>query len=253
MLVDYHVHALGHGEYRHTEEGIARFAAAARSEGLAEIGFADHAYYSHLFDFAPFAAVQRQYPDLKIRLGMEVDYYPGREAEIGGFLAGYDLDYVIGSVHFIGDWAFDHPDFTDRYAAWDAADLYREYYRILAQAAETGLFDIIGHLDLIKVFGCRPTGKADAYATAALQAVRRSGLCVEINTNGAHKPAGEFYPSPAILERCFALDIPVTLSSDAHAPENVGRDVHLAAEVAQRVGYRRIATFAGRKRVMVEL
>lgn len=253
MLVDYHVHALGHEDYQHTEESIARFAAAAKEAGLAEIGFADHAYYSHLFDFSPFADAQKQFPNLKFRLGMEVDYYPGREAEISAFLAGYALDYVIGSVHYIGDWAFDHPGFVDWYSAWDTADLYREYYQILARAAAAGLFDVIGHLDLIKVFGYRPPDKADGYAAAVLAAVRRLGLCVEINTNGAYKPAGEFYPSAAILERCFALNIPVTLSSDAHAPENVGRDISLAAAAAKRAGYRQIATFAGRKRVMAGL
>jgi len=253
MLVDYHVHPLGHEDFPHTEEAIARFVAAAKAKGLAEIGFADHAYYSHLFNFTPFATVQKQYPEVKIRMSMEVDYYPGREAELAVFLAGYDLDYIIGSVHFIGDWGFDHPDYVDRYAAWDVADLYREYYRILVQAAGAGLFDVIGHLDLIKVFGYRPADKADGYAAAALEAIRRSGLCVEINTNGAYKPAGEFYPSAALLERCFALNIPVTLSSDAHAPENVGRDIHLAAAAAKRAGYRQIATFAGRKRRLVGL
>lgn len=253
MLVDYHIHPLGHGEYRHTEESVARFAAAARAAGLAEIGFADHDCYSDLFDFQSVAAVRERFPDVQIRFGMEVEYCPGQEAVTGAFLSGYELDYVIGSVHFLDGWAFDHPDYTDRYAAWDTAALYRKYYQILSLAAGAGLFDIIGHLDLIKIFGYRPPDRADEYAAAALAAVARSGLCVEINTNGAYKPVGEFYPSAVILERCFALNIPVTLSSDAHAPESVGRDIRLAAAAARRAGYRQIATFAGRRRRMAAL
>ncbi len=252
MLVDYHVHALGHGEYQHSPASIGAFAATARARGIAEIGFADHAYYYEQFDFTTFAAVQEQYPEVKIQLGMEVDYYPGQGEAIRTFLRGYKLDFVIGSVHNIGDWTFDHPDYRELYGLWEKADLYRAYYGILSEAAGAGLFDIIGHLDLIKVFNYRLAGAVD-YAEPAIAAIARSGLCVELNTNGRYKPVGEFYPEPAILERCFAANIPITLGSDAHAPENVGRDLALAAECAKRAGYRRIAAFAGRERRLVSL
>lgn len=253
MLVDYHLHAIGHGEAEHTTDNISSFAETAMRRGIREIGFADHAEYRDRFNFNNIAEAQERYPDVTFRYGIEADFFPGREAVTAAYLKNWQFDYVIGSVHFIDGWGFDHPDYQDHYRLWDIDRLYRTYYDLLVGAAHAKLFDIVGHLDLIKVFGFRPQGNAAGFAAPALQAIRESGMAVEINTNGRYKPVREAYPAPEILRRCCEAGIPVTFGSDAHVPENVGRDIAWAAEMAKKVGYRQVATFVKRERVMVEL
>lgn len=253
MLVDYHVHALGHADYTHSVENIVDFLTTARKRNIVEVGFADHDYYAQSFNLAAMREAAKLVPQVKVRLGIEIDFQPERVGEADELLAAFNLDFVIGSVHAIGDFVFDMESSLSQYSHWSIDKLYKAYYEILAQAAGNRQFDIIGHPDVIKVFNFRPEGSGLPYAQAALQAIKQAGLAIEINTNGRYKPAGEFYPAQDILKECFALSIPVTLSSDAHAPENVGRDVREAAELAYTVGYRRVATFVNRKRIMQPL
>ncbi len=253
MLVDYHAHPLGHADREYTVEQLVRFAEQARQRNIADLGLADHDMYLDQLDLAAVAEARRLCAEVNIRLGLEVDFFPGQEDRIGQTLASLPLDYCIGSVHALDGWVFDDPREMAGYANWDIDELYAAYYSTLSQAAESRLFDIIGHLDVIKVFGYQPSGNAAAMAEVALEAISRSGLCIEINTNGRYKPAADFYPAQTILERAFQLGIPVTLSSDAHRAEDVGRDVAIAAQLAWQAGYRQIATFSARQRIMVNL
>jgi len=253
MHVDYHVHPLGHDAGVYTVERLLSFAEQARRCNIADLGLADHDVYLSQLDLVAVDEVRRLCPEVNIRLGLEVDYYPDQEDQIRRMLAPLPLDYCIGSVHSLDGWVFDDPREIEGYSGRDIAELYKTYYQSLRRAAALGLFDIIGHLDVIKVFGYRPSGSAVIFAEIALQAISDSGLCIEVNTNGLYKPAAELYPARCILDRCFELGIPVTLSSDAHHASDVGRDVALAAKQAWQVGYRQIATFAGRKRIMVNL
>ncbi len=253
LLVDYHIHALGHDHFRHAEEDTPRFLQTALERGIAEVGFADHDRYHELYDFVFLRSLQPRFPRVKIRIGVEVDFHPGEEARWSRFLAGYPLDYAIGSVHDLGDWTFDHPNNVRGYDRWDPDELYRAYFLTVQAAVRSRLFSLIGHLDLIKVFGHRSRAPAVALAEETLRLLADHDQCIEINTNGWHKPVGEVYPSREILRRCFELNIPITLSSDAHEPGAVGRDVARAAELAREVGYRRIATFEEKKRRLVEL
>lgn len=253
MLVDYHVHPLGHADRDYTVEQLVKFAEQARLRNIADLGLADHDLYLSRLDFSAVDEARRLCPDINIRLGLEVDYYPGQESIISNKLKSLPLDYCIGSVHSLDAWVFDDPREMDGYRHWDIDELYGAYYRTLDRAAACGLFDIIGHLDVIKVFGYRPSSDATALAEPALQAIAASGLCIEINTNGLYKPAAEQYPALGILDRCFDLGIPVTLSSDAHQAADAGRDIALAAQQAWQAGYRQVASFSGRKRIMVNL
>lgn len=250
MLVDYHVHLLGHLDVENPEERLEAFMETASARGVSEIGFADHDRYVDRVDIRILAQAKRAFPRLRIRAGLEFDYEPGREGEASKLLLKLGLDYVIGSVHSIDGWAFDADCQATEWLQKDIGEVYSRYYGLLALAARTGLFHIIGHLDLPKVFGYWPPGDPVAYAVPALQAIAGSGSVVEVNTNGTYKPAGEMYPQRQILERCFAMNIPVTIGSDAHSAENVGRDVALAKDLLKEIGYTRLATFERQTRIM---
>lgn len=248
MLVDYHVHALGHNDYPHTAETAAAFLEVARGNGISEVGFADHDRYHELFDFAALRSAQERFPDVAIKIGIEINYHSEEDAEVARLAGRYDLDFLIGSVHDIGEWVLDHPRSIPDYDQWDLDELYQAYFRIIDAAVRSRLFSTIGHLDLIKVFGFRSKSPVLGIVEPTLRLLREFDQCVEINTNGWHKPIGEPYPSEEILRRCFELDIPITLSSDAHHPEQAGRDVARAAEIARRVGYRKVCTFRRMRR-----
>ncbi|HSL93674.1 MAG TPA: PHP domain-containing protein [Bacillota bacterium] len=253
MLVDYHVHAMGHADYTHSVASAREFLLTARQRGIAEVGFADHDYYAKDFDLQSLLAAGALVPEVRVRLGIEIDFQLSGAGEARRPESAFTLDFVIGSVHVVDGFVFDMPTSLPGYSNWDIDELYVRYYETLAMAAESRRFDIIGHTDVIKVFGFRPRGSALMYAERALRSIKASGVAVEINTNGRYKPVGEFYPAKDILERCFEMDIPITLSSDAHAPEDVGRDVAEAAQMAYAAGYRRVATFDNRKRILQPL
>lgn len=249
-LVDYHVHLLGHFEVEDPASRLADFLKTAIGRGVEQIGFADHDRYVDIVDLPALSRVGKANSRVQVRAGLEFDYIPGREDEVRTILSTLDLDYLMGSVHSIEGWGIDEADQAHVWEERDVDEVYMQYYGLLARAASTGLFDIIGHLDLPKVFGYRPKKNAASYAAPALRAIKDSGCAVEVNTNGRYKPAGEMYPTLELLEKCFEMDIPVTLGSDAHAPENAGRDVALAAGFARRAGYKNLATFSGHRRVM---
>lgn len=247
-LLDYHVHALGHGTGKYDFEDLASFFENAREAGIKELGFAEHDVYLSQLDAVCLAEVGRAFPEVKWRLGLEVSYAPGREQEIAELCRSHFLDYVVGSVHEIDGWMFDHPDYQAGYTAWDSDLLYETYFRLVAQAVNSGFFDVAGHLDLIKVFGCRPwRKKVEEIALPLLVLIARKGLVVEVNTSGLYKPVGEIYPSRELLMACFQKNIPVTLGSDAHRPEEVGRAQADALRLAREVGYTRVVGFRGRK------
>lgn len=254
MLVDYHVHGMGHGTYNHSRDDLAAFIQTGLSVNLKEIGFAEHDWYLNKINWTNLSSIQADFPQVTVRIGLEVDYFPEREKEIAGWLMKHPFDYVIGSVHHIGDWMFDHPDCVAEYQRWDIDDLYQVYFNLVARLVQSRLFDVIGHLDLIKIFGYRPQrSQPDRMIEPVLKIIRQAGLVVELNTAGRYRPVAEVYPSEKILTRCWEHDIPITLSSDAHEPEQVGRDIGWARELARRIGYRQIATFHQRQIDFVSL
>ncbi|MCK8825561.1 histidinol-phosphatase HisJ family protein [Fuchsiella alkaliacetigena] len=253
MLVDYHVHAIGHNEGDHSLANLRQFAIQAQKKEIKELGIADHNRYYRDFNFENIKLLDEEFAELQFKLGIEMDYTPGEEKEIAQFLDRFPLDFVIGSIHYLGDWMFDHPDYIERYKQWDIDKLYAEYFKYVVQAAEAGLFDIIGHLDLIKVFDYHPQAEVLEYAETALQAIAKAGLCIEINTNGLNKPVEEVYPSYELLTRAYQLEIPVTLSSDAHIPQRVGEKLSEMRELIKKIGYTEIATFNNREQELISI
>jgi histidinol-phosphatase (PHP family) len=245
----------------------AEYVARAKKVGLSEIGFSDHApLVSHedpryTMNFAQLPEyhkmvedVQRKNPDFTIKLGLEADYIPGFEKETKKLLEGYPYDFVIGSIHFIDRWAFDDPDPKEK-MKWKEKDIdtvYRDYYELLRKSARSGLFDIMGHVDLVKKFGHRASQDLTDDVRSTAKVFKDSGVTVEINTSGLRKPVAEIYPSLDVLKHYAKAGVPVTFSSDSHDPADVGRDYDKARDLAVSAGYKEYRVFKKRKIERIE-
>lgn len=262
-MIDYHVHTARCG---HAEGLMMEYISRARAVGLLELGFADHLPLltgedatltmpaSELSGYVrEVSRLADESDDIAIKLGIEADYLPGREDETGALISSYSFDYVIGSVHFIDGWGFDDSRNIEGYAKRDIYDIYNDYYGLVASAAASGMFDIIGHLDLVKKYNFRPERDVSDIIEETISAIKDAGVCIEINTAGLRKPAGEFYPSAAILALCAKAGIPLTLGSDAHSPGQVGMDFDRALRLATEAGYRQLAVFTGRERTFIDI
>lgn len=267
-LVDYHVHTARCG---HATGAMERYVERAIESGLTELGFSDHLYmywlppdrrdpelgmaeWEHDFYIEDVERCRGRYArDITIRLSTEADFIPSHERQLEAILRHYDWDYVIGSVHFIDDWGFDDGRYVNGFANWDIDALYARYFELVGASAETGLFDTIGHADLVKKFGHRPTRNlSEAYACLASR-LAQAGVCVEVNTAGLRKPVGEIYPHPDLLRACRSAGVPVTLGSDAHAPGEVAADFTSGCVLLRSVGYETYVMYAGRKRTEARL
>ncbi len=254
MLLDYHIHAAAHGEYSYTWSWIEQFLNTARSRRLIEIGFAEHDEYSSRIDFELLEHIRQENEDITIKIGLEVDYWEGREKEIRQIVARYPFDYIIGSIHYMDGWAFDHPDYKDKFDSMDLDDIYQRYFELVNSSVKSGLFTVIGHIDLVKKWGHRSIKhNLSYYIKDVLNNIKKSDLTVEINSAGLRKPVAQMYPSREILEIMADMRIPITLSSDAHHPSEVGVGVIEAASLAWAAGYREIASFSRGSRIMLPL
>jgi len=191
---------------------------------------------------------ERYKGQIAILLGGEGDFIPGQEREVEDIAASYPFDYLIGSVHFLDGWAFDHPAEVARYADWDIGELYERYFGLVGEAIRSGLFDVVGHVDLIKKFGYRPEGDWSELVVAICEEAARSDTPIELNTAGFDKPAREQYASEDFLRLCARAGLPIVLGSDAHRPGEVGRHFPRAVELARRAGFETYAWFETRRR-----
>ena len=257
-MVDYHMHSvLSDGKNTYEEMVLA-----ALAKGLDEIGFTDHVcirpvnWAIRLEDIPVMTGqildLKLKYEDqIRIRFGIEMDYIPGREEELSELIRRIPVDYVIGSIHFIGDWNFD----TDQsfYGKWSNDKLYEKYFTLVQQAAASGLFDVIGHLDLIKKFRIYPETNQDKLFEDTIAIIKENHLVVELNTGGFDRECAEFFPEPKLLEMCFRQQVPVTLSSDAHRTEQVARHYETAVALLKQIGYSEIIGFSKRNRRMIRI
>jgi len=261
---DYHMHT---PRCHHASGTVRQYAEAAMAAGLREIGMSDHSPMPNGFmdDWRMGPAELHSYLTevekvrdalarrLCVRVGLEADFRPGSEAGMQRLLKLYDWDYVIGSVHYIDDWDFDNPA---RLAHWDEVgveEVYCAYFDRVAQSAATGLFDIIGHPDLIKKFGHRPPAGRQRVLQAEetmLQAVKKAGCALEISSAGLRKPVAEIYPHPRIVARAAELGIPFAYGSDAHGPDAVGHGMDECLSLLESSGIGEVCTFNKRRRSM---
>ncbi len=190
---------------------------------------------------------------MPILLGGEADYLPDRVGEAAELAAAYPFDYLMGSVHFIGDWPFDHPANVGGFDQWNHRKLYETYFGLVCDAMRTGLFNVVGHVDLIKKFGHRLEGDWSDIMREVCSVARERGLALEVNTAGFDKPVGEQYASEDFLRLAFAAGVPITFGSDAHAPGEVGRHFARAIALARGAGYSSYAYFEKRKFSLVSI
>ena len=258
MTIDLHNHTI---LCNHAEGNLSSYIEAAIVQGIDKYGVSDHAPMNfdpkYRMSFEQMSLyqdmvkeVQTKYQDkIDVLFAYEVDYLPGH---MDKRVLDADVDYLIGSAHFIDKWGFDNPEFIGKYEGADIDTIWQEYFDLIKDMAETGYFDIVGHLDLIKVFKFMPKGSVVSIAEEALQAIKKADMVLELNVAGYRKPCAEPYPSKALLQRAFELDIPITFSSDAHKPEQVGLYRQEIEAFAKEVGYTQCAYFKKRKRHMVD-
>jgi histidinol-phosphatase (PHP family) len=185
---------------------------------------------------------------IPVRAGLECDWINGCEKWIHELTEKFDWDYLIGSVHYLGDWDFDNPKWLGRWAQSDVEAVWTHYWKTYVQMVESGLFDIFGHPDLVKKFSHVPEGDLDRFYEPVIDALASSGAVIELNTAGIHKPCAEVYPAPRFLELACSAGVGLVISSDAHAPNEVARDFPLATQIAKYAGYRETVLFEKRKR-----
>jgi len=266
MLVDYHTH---HYRCGHADGQMREYVEAAIAAGLVEIGVSDHSPIYHLHDdphplprtamhqhelphyIADMVAVQQQFANrMTVRLGVESDYVLGWDAHYRTLWQRYPLDYVIGSVHWLGQWSIFNPQVPP---GRTPDDMYAEYLHTTQAAARSGAYDIIGHLDGIKTAGHLPTHRITALLEETVRVLAAANVVIELNTSGWRKLIAECYPRPELLACCHHYGVPVTLGSDAHRPEHVAAGFQEARTLLTDVGYREIVTFRHRERVMLPL
>lgn len=260
MLCDYHVH-LERGPY--TLDWLQQFLQRAKQVGVAELGIVEHLYRfreaRHLFhndwveerqteslkDYLDLlaAAKKKRWP---VRVGLEVDYIPGKEAELKAFLKELPLDFVIGSVHWLGDWGFDTD--PDTWQGRDVLTAYEQYYATLIQAVQSGIFDIIGHPGNIGYFGHRPEVlEMDRLEDEFVGSLRNQRTVVEINTGGLLRPAHAVWPRSSVLRKLRKAQRDIVLGSDAHRPEDVGHAMTEMVQLLKQMSFVCTTRFQNRK------
>jgi histidinol-phosphatase (PHP family) len=257
MKVDLHNHTI---LCNHAIGEMYEYIEKAIESGTEYFGFSDHApmdfdpKYRMGFDEmkeyeADVLALREKYKNkIKILLGYEIDYLKGHMDER---ILNVDVDYLIGSVHFIGEWGFDNPEFIGKYEHEDIDEIWQKYFNAIEEMAKSRLFDVVGHFDLIKVFKFMPNKEINLLAKNALLAIKEADMVLEINGSGFRKPIGEAYPSVSLLKEAFNLGIPITFGSDAHAPEQVSMFAKEMVQMAKEIGYTECAIFKERKREFI--
>lgn len=254
---DYHMHSNFSDGRASPEDYIA----PALNAGMKEIGFSEHltlfkepedwnmdpanipAYVNHI------ETLRNNCKNIKIKTGLEVDFIEGKEEETKAFLSSVPLDYIIGSVHYMGDTTVDiGPEF---YEGKSIDSLYELYFDSVCAAVESGIFDIIGHCDLIRIFGYRPSYNPEPLYRKLAKKMKANNVAFEVNTNGRNRPLADFYPDRRFLNIFREENVPVCVNSDAHMPERVGQHFDEAYELLRSEGFNEMAVFENRVRHMV--
>jgi len=271
MHIDYHTH---HERCGHAIGKLEDYVQRGIALGLDQLGLSDHlpllhvdpeSYYPEMA--MPLAELPRYVEEclmlkeryrgiIDLRVGLEADYIEGYEQEIRDLLAPYPWDYLIGSVHFLGEW--DITDFRQVHG-WEGKavlEVYRRYYEAVSKSAASGLYDIIGHMDVIKRFGYAPVADEDKAEVrelelGALKIISDNGIAMELNASGLTKPCREMFPAAHVLKAALELGIPLTLGSDAHDPDKLGDGLVEARRLLWETGFRELAVFEGRRRNLV--
>jgi histidinol-phosphatase (PHP family) len=261
IVVDYHVHTRASPD---AKGSMSEYARKAKQKKIEEVGFSDHIFLRQVDGWSDFlvhempAYVQgflrfKQKTEVPFKLGVEVDFFRDEIEKTAAFIRKYPFDYVIGSVHVIGNWAIDEPSKKDEYSRRDPFGTYEEYFRLVREMCECRLFDVLGHPDLIKIFGIRPKEDLIGIYEDTAETIASSQMCVEINAKGLERPCREIYPSEQFLKVLYDHDVPITFGSDAHEPNDSGKNLKEAVRLAKKVGYAEACRFSCRKKEPVKI
>jgi histidinol-phosphatase (PHP family) len=256
---DYHIHTTFSDGKAAPEDYIPNALAA----GISEIGFSEHLSLfkeEQIWCMNPDNVVnyieyihnlKKNTNNILIRTGLEIDFIPGKEKEIGLFLDKFNLDYRIGSVHYLGEKTVDvGPEF---YEGKNIDALYNTYFEFVVRAVSSGLYDIIGHCDLIRIYCYKPSFDPEPLYRTLARAMKKYDVALELNTNGRNRPLGDFYPDRRFLHIFREENVPVCVNSDAHFPARVGQYFDEAYELLRSSGYSEMAVFNNRTKKMKPL
>jgi len=261
MIMDYHIHTRASPDAKGEMSGYVK---KAKEEGISEIGFSDHVLLHNISGY-PCTPLQsmptyvqdfldfKEKSEISVKLGVEVDFFPDDIERIRRFVQKYPFDYVIGAVHFIGNWGIDYPSQMHEYLERDILQTYEGYFDLVKKLCRWQLFDILAHPDLIKIFGFKPKCDFSHILVETAKTMAESDICAEINTAGLRRPCSELYPSEQFLKILNDYGVPIVFGSDAHQPDDVGRDFEEAVRLAKKVGYTHACVFDHRKRGFVKI
>lgn len=254
---DYHIHS----SYSDGRSAPEDYIPTAIAVDLSEMGFSEHLslfndagecnmnpanisrYIKHIEN------LRKGKNNIKIKIGLEVDYFEGKEEEISAYLSRLPLDYIIGSVHYLGENSVDiGPEF---YKGKNLDKLFDFYFQKVSAAAASGLFDIIAHCDLIRIFGFKPSSDQERLYRTLAKTMKTHDVVLEINTNGRNRPLADFYPDRKFLHVFLEENVSVCVNSDAHMPSRVGQYFEEAYELLRYTGFTEMAVFDKRVRRMV--
>ena len=254
---DYHIHTL----YSDGSDWPEAYLPHAVKAGLSEIGFSDHLTLTDdqkewsmdpalLGEYCERITEMRKSSEgVIIRIGLEVDYFPGKEELIHNTIKDLPLDYVIGSVHYLADKAIDlSPEY---YEKRDIDAIFDSYFRTIGKAASTSLFDFIAHPDLVRMFRYHTSHDPSPLYRRLAKSLKRYNTGFEINTNGMNKPLSDFYPDRRFLHIFNEEKVSVCVNSDAHKPSRVAQYFDEAYSLVVNAGFTEMATFRKREKIMV--
>lgn len=259
-MIDYHNHTK---LCKHAEGEVHQYVETAISLGITEMAFTDHMPLPNDFDIAHrmsekemdiyinwLKQVQSQYPEIKILFGIEADYYEGFEKYIARFLNNYDFDLVIMSIHFLKNWPEESWVFNYDFPNRSFEDIYAEYLKTIIKGVKTGLFDIVGHLDIIKKPGQLLFKLVPDLVSEVLKTVNKNNMVLEINSSGYRKKVNEPYPSLDMLCMIKEIEVLICVGSDSHSPQQVGfmfEDIYTSLIQS---GIENLTHFEGRKKIL---
>jgi histidinol-phosphatase (PHP family) len=257
-LTDMHTHTWYSG---HGDGTVEEVVSSAVARGLSAVALTEHLPLPTEVDpTGTFAMTDEQvalyledvaqaraaHPDIEVICGVEVDWREGAEPYLLERLKQAPYELILGSVHMLSDaegntWEFDHPDFIDGWEERGEEMVWREYFRLWRDAVTSAVpFAIMTHPDLPKKLGFKPRFDAREMYAAMAEVAASKDVLIEVNTSGLRKPVGELYPGPTLLKAFCDAGVGCTVSSDAHTPSDVGRDLELAYAAMRAAGYTQV-------------
>ncbi len=255
LFSDYHNHPQGHRDLPYNQEVLDPWATYARAAGLKDVAITDHGRYHPGINLDEFFKFRDKVKDVKFKIGIEIDNDPETSVQDYKWIEkNYNkLDFVLGSVHFIDDWPFDHPQHKDKYSEWDIDKLYERYFENIKKLINKGFLDGLAHLDLIKIFGHRPKKEITFFVSDVMQLIKEKGVTVEMSTAGWRKPVNELYPQHEIITMIKELNIPITTASDAHAAKDLGHSYNRLYNLLKEYGFNQVAVFDNHKMTLLPI